>query len=112
MTTLPTRVKRGDTPTLTGTVGDEAGPVDISGAQSVTLRLTPQRTGTLPPYLERTVENLDTGTPTRGTWRYKVAPNEFAVSGTYSVTVTVRWLDGTQYTFPSQGSEEIVVEDW
>lgn len=99
------RIKRGDTPTLRGVCGDENGPVVLTGAQSVTLTAR-RRDAALPDLSVPVVVGADAGT-----WSYRLATTDLPASGSYRVTVTARWIDGTQYTFPSQGHDEIIVED-
>jgi hypothetical protein len=108
---VPLRVKRGDTPTLTGTVSDDSGPVDISAASSVSVGLRSMRTSQVEPIVKPGTI-LDTGTADRGRWSYKCDADDLAVAGTYGVTVSVAWADGNRYTFPTQGAVELVVEDW
>jgi len=109
-------LKAGDTlPSITGTVSDEHGAVDISAATEVRLHLVSVADDS--EYLDVAVTNDDDGeVGTRGTWHYEWAQGDTATPGIYYAEVQVTWGSGPTadvQTFPntSRGLVVAILDD-
>jgi len=92
MPTSPPKYKTGDTwPLLTGTISDDSGAVNLSGAVSARIIMKVGSTA-----ITGAITIVDDGTVgKRGQWSYKPALNDFSVVGEYQTEIEVTWSTST-----------------
>lgn len=97
-------LKQHDTwPPLNATLSDANGPIDLTGATSVTLIMKPTGGG-----------STITGTCTivsavAGTIRYTWITGNTAVAGTYNLEFEILWSDGKIGTVPNEGYKTVEI---
>jgi hypothetical protein len=101
-------MKKNDTwPPLAFTLSDAAGPVDLTDAQQVMLRMKLGR---------KTVHGICSPAPDQdahpGAGTYSWVPEDTSIVGKWRAEFEVTWVDGTVVTFPNDDYLEIeIVED-
>jgi hypothetical protein len=97
-------VKAGDTyPSLVTTLEENGGPLDLTGASSVTMRMASSSVSMTD--LVCTV----VGDPTEGVVEYEWEAGDTATPGTYKVDFLIDFGDGQLQSAPNDSEKEIVI---